>query len=339
MMFATSASKNTTLGWSKSMKHLLLVAGILVQSILLASAQQYPTGTVKIVVPYSAGGGSDLASRIFARSLTERLGKAVIVENKPGGSGVIGTDLVAKAPADGLSLLFTASTTHATNQILIPKLPYDSEKDFAVVAPLFKSVNVLVVSKDVPVTTVAELIDYAKKNPGVLNYASPGTGTAAHLGTELLNAMAGIDLVHIPYKGTAEAIPALLTGKVQVMMDAAPTVLPHIQSGALRALGLTSAEPNPALPDLPPISKTLPGFDASLILYITVRSGTSDAIIRRLAQEITAASQDPQVRKQLNDIGFTPYIATTEQLQSIIAENSTKWKAIIAKTCTPTCPQ
>jgi tripartite-type tricarboxylate transporter receptor subunit TctC len=321
------------------MKAMLLAAAVLSQSIVLSSAQQYPVGTVKLVVPYAAGGGSDLASRIFARSLSERLGGTVIVENKPGASSVIGSDLVAKAPADGHSLLFTGSTTHATNPILIPKLPYDPVNDFKVVAPLFKSVNILVVHRDVPAKNVAELIEYARQNPGKLNYASPGIGTAAHLGTELLNSMAGTDIVHVPYKGTSEAIPALITGRVHVLMDAAPTILPHIQSGAVRALGSTSVEKNPALPDLPPISQTLPGFDASLTLFIMVRSGTPDWIVQRLSKEITASSQDPQVREQLMKIGFTPYIATTEELNAMIAKDSEKWKAIITKACTPSCQQ
>jgi tripartite-type tricarboxylate transporter receptor subunit TctC len=303
------------------------------------AAQDYPTETIRIVVPYTAGGGSDLAARIYASNLSDRLGQTVIVENRVGASGIIGAEYVAKAPADGYTLLFTPSTTWATHPFLFPSLPYDQDKDFTPVASLFKSVNVLAVHRDVPVENVQQLIDYAKKNPRKLNYLSVGTGTASHLGMELFNTMAGTKILQVPYKGTAEGIPELLAGKVQVVMDAAPTLLPHIQSGVLRALGSVGApeDRNPALPDLIPVSATLKGFDASLTLYLSVRSGTPQPIVDRLAKEIGAASADPKVQEQLKAIGFTPYTATTDVLVKALAEQTEKWRAILKKACNPTC--
>jgi tripartite-type tricarboxylate transporter receptor subunit TctC len=297
-----------------------------------AFAQQYPTQPLRMIVPFAAGGGSDIVARLVSEPLSKRLGQPVIVENKPGANAIIGADAVAKSAPDGYTLLYTTPGPQITNPYLVAKLPYEPFRDFAPVAMLVKSVNVLVVHPDLPARDVRELIDHAKANPGKLNFSSSGIGSSSHLAGELFRAMAGIDITHVPYRGNAPAIQDLLAGNVQIAIDAIFALLPHIQSGGLRALGFATLERNPALPAVSPIADTLPGFDASGINYISVRAGTPQSIVDRLNVEIGAVLADPEIRRRLIELGILPVIETPAMLASRIAQESEKWKKVIEQT-------
>jgi len=253
----------------------------------------------------------------------------VIVENRPGAGAVIGTDFVAKAPPDGYTMLFTTPGPQILNPYLMPSsLPYNP-KDLAGVATLLKSVNLMVVSPSVPAKSVRELIDYAKANPGKLNFASSGVGTSSHLAGELFKSMANIDITHIPYRGNALVIQDLLAGNVQISIDAISALSPQAKSGAVRALGIAAPERSSVLPEVPTIAETLPGYDASSINYISVRAGTPAAIIERLNGEINAVMAEPQVHDRIVELGLIPITETPAALENRISEEQKKWKQVI----------
>jgi len=295
-----------------------------------ARAQDYPSRMLRIVVPFAAGGGSDILARMIAEPLGKRLGQTVIVENKPGGGATIGADLVAKAPADGYTLLFTTPGPQILNPYLMKSLPYDP-KDFAGVATLLTSVNLMVISPSVPAKSVRELIDYGKANPGKLNFASSGIGASSHLAGELFKSMAGLDMTHVPYRGNALAIQDLLAGNVQISIDAFQALLPQVQSGALRALGVAAADRSTILPDVPTIAETLPGYDASSINYISVRAGTPAPIIERLNREINAIIAEKDIRERIVGMGLIPISETPAALEARIVAEQAKWKPVAEK--------
>src|ERR1043166_7280323 len=225
-----------------------------------AQAQTYPQSPIRLVVPFAPGGGADLMARILADPLAKRLGQPIVIENKPGGGATLGAGLVAKSAPDGATLLWTTPGPQITNPYLMGKLPYDPFRDFTPVATVVTAVNVLVVTPSLPVKSVPELIAYAKANPGKLNFSSAGVGASSHLSGELFKLMAGIDIVHVPYRGSGPSLQDLLAGNVQMAIDTVAVLLPHIQSGGVRALGVATLARNPTLPELPPIADTLPGF-------------------------------------------------------------------------------
>ena len=229
-----------------------------------AFGQAYPTHSVRLVVPFPAGGTTDILARDVAMRLTETLGQSVVVDNRPGAGGNIGSDLVAKSPADGYTLLMGTVGTHAINPSLYSKMPYDHVKDFAPVVLVAGVPNVLVVNPALPVKSVSDLIKLAKDKPGQINFASSGSGTSIHLSGELFKTMAGVEMTHIPYKGSAPALSDLVGGQVQIMFDNLPSALPQIKAGRLRAIAVTSLKRAPVLPDIPTINESgLPGFEAS----------------------------------------------------------------------------
>jgi tripartite-type tricarboxylate transporter receptor subunit TctC len=284
-----------------------------------------------MIVPFAAGGGSDILARMIAEPLSKSLGQPIVVENKPGGGATIGADLVAKSPPDGYTWLFTTAGPQITNPYLMGKLPYDPFNDFAPVAMLAKSVNVLVVTPSLPAKTVRELIDYAKAHPGTLNYSSSGVGASSHLASELFRQMAGVDIIHVPYRGTGPSTTDLLSGNVQMAIDSASTLLPHIKSGGLRALGFATLERQPAMPELPPIADTLPGFDGSSINYISVRAGTPQPIVDRLNREMNAVISDPVISAKMTEIAIMPIVETQADLIKRIADEQQKWKRVIER--------
>ena len=225
-------------------RHLFLAAGatFALPLALPAWAQNYPTKPVRLVVPFPAGGATDIFARTLSQKLGEKLGVAVVVENRPGAGGTIGSDLVARAPADGYTLLLATSSTHTIGPALNPKMPYDAVRDFTPICHVGNAPSIMLVPNSSPAKTLKEWVDFARKNPGRLNYASSGNGTIVQLTAELFKAQAGLFLVHIPYKGTALAIPDLVSGKVDVLFDSLPTGLPHVRDGRLRALAVTSAQ-------------------------------------------------------------------------------------------------
>jgi tripartite-type tricarboxylate transporter receptor subunit TctC len=281
------------------------------------------------VVPFAPGGGADLMARILADPLAKRLGQPIVIENKPGAGATIGADFVAKAAPDGYTLLWTTPGPQITNPYLMPKLPYDPNKDFTAIATAVTAVNVLVVPPSLPVKSVGELIAYAKANPGKLNFSSSGIGASSHLSGELFKKMAGIDIVHVPYRGSAPALQDLLAGNIQMSIDTVAVLLPHIQAGSLRALGVATIARNPTLPDLPPIADTLPGFDGSSINYLNGPAGMAQPVVDRLNREINAVLSDPEVTKRMEVAGFTPIVESQPALVARIAQEQEKWRKVI----------
>ena len=293
--------------------------------------QTWPSSPIRLVVPFAPGGGADLMARILADPLSKRLGQPIVIENKPGAGATLGADFVAKATPDGYTLLWTTPGPQITNPYLMPKLPYDPFKDFTAIATVVTAVNVLVVTPSLPVKSVPELIAYAKANPGKLNFSSSGIGASSHLSGELFKMMAGIDIVHVAYRGSGPALQDLLAGNVQMSIDTVAVLLPHIQAGTLRALGVATIERNPSLPDLPPIADTLPGFDGSSINYINGPAGMPQPVVERLNREINAVLSDPDVRKRMEVAGFTPIVESQTALVTRIAQEQDKWKKVIER--------
>lgn len=313
------------------MKRFALVVAALLWS-LQAAAQSWPAKPVRIVVPLGAGGFADVPARILAPQLGARLGSAFVVENRPGAGSTIGADQVAKAEADGYTLLFTA-TPHVISSWLYKTLQYDALKSFAPVALIASGPYVLVVHPDLKVNTVAELIAAAKAQPGKIDYASSGNGSAQHLVTALFAATAGIDLSHVPYKGSSQAMQDVLGGRVRVHFAGVPNVINHVRSGRLLALGVTSTTRWPDLPDVPSIAEAgVPGFAATLWLCMLAPAGTPDAIVQRLSAEIGKALEDVELVKQLRNAGIAPSYLGPQEFGAFIRAEHEKWGRVVRDT-------
>ena len=297
-----------------------------------ASAEPYPAKPIHFVAPYPPGSVTDLLARIVAKKLSEKWRQPVIVENRGGGGSVIGTDIVAKAPPDGYSILMVAPDL-AINESLRGKLPYDAEKSFAPVSLLVSAPMVLAVNSALAVKNVKELIAYAKAHPGQLSYASGGNGTVAHLGMELFKHMAGVDIVHIPYKGTAAVVQSLLTGEVQVAFAQMATVRPQIASGKLRVLAVATASRAQAMPDVPTVAEAgVPGFKADVWFGVVAPAGTPADIIAKLNQELVAIMHLPDVDEQLRRQGIEPMTSTPEEFAAFLRAEIRKWGELVRKT-------
>lgn len=306
-----------------------LVAACVTLAVVPAGAQEFPTKPITIVVPFGAGSGTDTISRLIGQQLGVALGQSVVIENKAGASGSIAASYVARQPADGHTLLMATNSTHSANPSLIKNLPYDPVKDFAPVARAGSYIFVLAVNKDVPAKSLQELIAYAKANPGKLNFSSSGMGTSSHLGGEFFKSLAGIQIQHIAYKGTGPSLQDLQSGNVQMAIDSLATLMPFIKSGKLVALGISNTQRNPLLPDAPPIADELPGYLASTINYVTVRSGTPQPIIDRLNRHISAVLRLPAVRDRMLGMAVSPVIETPDVLAARITRESEKWRKVI----------
>ena len=306
------------------------LAVLLVTVAVGAWAQSYPTKPIRIVVPFPGGGATDLLARAAAQKLTEAWGQPVVVDNRPGAGGNIGTELVARAAPDGYTLEMGTVGTHAINASLYAKMPYDHVKDFAPVILVAGVPNVLVVNPALPVTSVQELISYAKANPGKLNFASSGSGTSIHLSGELFKVMAGVQMTHIPYKGSAPALADLIGGQVQLMFDNLPPSLPQIKAGKLRALAVTSVTRAPALPDVPTVAESgLPGFEASSWFGILAPAGTPPDIIARLNAEIGKWLASPEAKEKLLALGANAAGGSPEDFAKHIAAETAKWQKVV----------
>ena len=295
----------------------------------LAQAQTWPTKPIRLVVPFPPGGGADIVARALAGPLAKRLGQQVFVDNKPGGGATLGADFVAKAPADGYTLLYTTPGPQITNPYLMAKLPYDPVADLTPVSMVAVVPSALVVNKNLPVKNLKELIQYARANPGKLNFASSGIGATSHLAGELFKHNAKLDIVHIPYRGTGPALQDLLAGNVSMAIDSIAVYLPHIESGGLRALAVSTLDRVPSLPTVPPIADELPGFEGSPVNYISVRSGTPKEIVGRLNREINGVLATPEVKSQLLANGVVPKGSTPEEMAALVQSESAKWKQVI----------
>lgn len=315
------------------MTRTILLRGIVIAAAglaaTIASAQGYPNRQIQFVIPFAAGGGSDVMARIIAEPLAQRLGQPVIVDNKPGGGATIGADFVAKSQPDGYTWLHTSPGPQIINPFLMPKLPYDPQKDLVPVVRLGTFVSVLAVHPSVPAKTVKELIDYAKANPKKLNFASAGIGSGSQLASEYFKTVAGIEIVHVPYKGTGNALQDLIAGNVQMTIDSMAALLPHIKSGALRALAVTTLQRSPNLPDVPTLAETLSGFDASPMNYLSVRGGTPREIIDRINREVNAVLTMPAIRERLLGIGVIVTPSTPEEIAQQVKDEQVKWKKVI----------
>ena len=295
-----------------------------------AGAQGYPNKPIRIVVPFPAGGATDILARAAAQKLTEAWGQPVLVDNRPGAGGNIGSELVARAAPDGYTLEMGTVGTHAINASLYAKMPYDHVKDFAPVILVASVPNVLVVNPAVPVNSVQELIAYARANPGKLNFASSGSGTSIHLSGELFKVMAGVQMTHIPYKGSAPALQDLIAGQVQLMFDNLPPSLPQIKGGKLRALAVTSTARAPALPDVPTVAEAgLPGFEASSWFGILAPAGTPPEIIAKLNAEIAKWLASPEAREKMLALGANAAGGAPEDFAKHIAAETAKWQKVV----------
>jgi tripartite-type tricarboxylate transporter receptor subunit TctC len=291
-------------------------------------AQAYPNRPLRIVVPLSAG-AADTLSRTIAAKLTERWGQAVVVENRPGAGTTIGTDLVAKAPADGYTLLM-ATFSHAVNATFYRKLPFDTLKDFAAVTLVASAPNVLQVNPSVPVQTVAELVALAKSQPGKLNFASAGNGSSSHLAGELFKTLADVQIVHVPYKGAAPAMTDLLGGRVEMSFDPLPSSVAHIQGGKLRPLGVTTTTRSPVLPNVPTVAEAgVPGYELNGWSGLVVHANTPKEVIAALNREIVAIIQAPDVKDRFARLGFDIVGNTPEQFQAFIEAEVVKWGKVV----------
>jgi tripartite-type tricarboxylate transporter receptor subunit TctC len=292
-------------------------------------AQAWPTKTVKIVVPFAAGGPADIYARAVGEKLQAALGQSFVVENKPGAGSIVGTDAVAKSAPDGYTLLMM-SNTHTVNESLIPDKPFILMRDFVPVAPVNYSDLLLVVHPSVPASTVKEFVALAKAQPGKLNYASSGPGTPYHMAGELFKAMAGVDIVHVPYKGSSGARTDILGGQVQMMFDAITTMAPHVRAGKLKALGSTGKVRSSVLPDVPTVSEAgVTGYDAVIWLGILAPAGTPKAIVEKLNAEITKATASPEMKEAWAKQGATAMAMTTEEFGRYLREDIEKWARVV----------
>jgi len=292
---------------------------------------QFPDRPVKIVAPSTPGDAPDVIARALADKLGAALGQPVVVENKPGAGGVVGSEFVAKAPADGYTLIMGNAGSHGINAALYANLPYDPVRDFAPVALVSTAPNVMVVNPSVPATTVTEFIAYAKANPNKLNYASGGNGSSAHLSAELFKQMAGIEMMHIPYKGASPAIADVIAGNAQVFIGNLPPVLPQIKAGKLRALGVTTLTRSAELPDVPTIAEAgLPGFETVAWFGVFAPAATPRPIVMRLNGEINRIVATPEFRETLAKLGTTPAPGTPDTYATLIAADVAKWKRVVA---------
>lgn len=305
-----------------------LVPIFVVAATAAFGAERYPSKPVRLIVPFAAGGNVDIVTRVIARKLTENLGQQVVVDNRGGAGGVIGTELAARALPDGYTLLMV-SASHVTNPSL-RKLPYDTEKDFAAISVVVDVPVILVVHPSLPVRTVPELIALAQAKPGQLNYGSGGNGTGAHLAAELLKSAAAVNIVHIPYKGIGLALVDLLGGQLQVMFSAIPSVMPHVRQGRLRALGVAAAQRSPVLPDVPTIRETgTPGVEASVSFTLLAPAATPKKIIARLNSEVVKVLRAPEIKERLVSEGAAPIGNSPDEAARFLAAEIARWTSVI----------
>ncbi|HJY79363.1 MAG TPA: tripartite tricarboxylate transporter substrate binding protein [Burkholderiales bacterium] len=295
-----------------------------------AGADVYPSKPIRFVVAFPPGGGTDLVARTIAPRLAERLAQQVVVDNRPGAGGNLGTEIVAKSAPDGYTMLMGSVGPLAINASLFARMPFDPLKDLAPVTLAATTPNVLVVHPSLPVTTVRDLIALAKARPGAINFASSGQGTPAQLAGELFNSMAGVKMVHVPYKGSAPALADLLGGQVQVMFSTMPPALPHVTAGRLRALAVASLRRSPTAPELPTLDETaLPGFEATTWHGVMVPAGTPNAVVAKLHHDIVAVLRMPDVAERLSAQGAEAIGSSPEELASYIRSETLKWAKVV----------
>jgi len=298
-------------------------------STFAQAATNYPARPIKIVVPFAPGGTTDMLARLVGQRLTQSWGQPVVIENKPGAGATLGADMVAKSAPDGYTLLMGAAH-HTIAQQVYAKIPYHFDRDFAPITMVAMVPNMVVVNSEVPAKNIAEFIALAKTQPGKLNYGSAGAGTAHHLIGEMFKLRAGVDLVHVPYKGSAPAVADLLSGQVQLMFDTVTSGLPQVKAGKLRALAVTTAKRSSAMPDVPSLSETaLPGFDVGTWFGLLAPAATPTAIVQKLNAEIVKIIQQPDVRKQMLEAGSEPMGNTSQQMAAQIKAELEAFESVV----------
>jgi tripartite-type tricarboxylate transporter receptor subunit TctC len=308
--------------------HLATGAAALPAVSRIAWAQAYPARPVRLIVTTPAGGSPDIIARLIGQWLSERLGQPIVVDNRSGASGNIGTEIVVRAPPDGYTLLMALSA-NAINASVYDNLPFNFIRDTAPVASIASILLVMEVNPSVPAKTVPEFIAYAKANPGKLTMASSGVGTPLHVSGELFKMMAGVDMVHVPYRGEALALPDLISGQVQVLFGVMPASLGYIRAGKLRALAVTTAKRQEPLPDVPTVGEFLPGFEARGWYGVVVPKATPTEIVEKLNKEINAALTDPNMKKRLTDLGAAVFAGSSADFGKFIADEIEKWRKVV----------
>ncbi|MEI6839300.1 MAG: tripartite tricarboxylate transporter substrate binding protein [Alcaligenaceae bacterium] len=295
-------------------------------------AQGYPTRPIRMIVPFAAGSATDTVARVYGQKMSESLGQPVVVENRTGAVGTIAADLVAKAAPDGYTLLLGTISTHAINTSLYKNMPYDAIKDFAPISRIANVPNLLVVNKNAPYSTLPELVAWGKANPGKLTFGSSGSGTTLHLSGELFKQMTGVEMTHIPYKGSAPAVSDLIGGQISMLFDNMPTVLPQVKSGNLKGLATTAATRNRELPDIPTVSESgLTGFLVMSWFGLLAPAGTPADIIQKLNQAVVEIIKTPDVQTRILAIGSEPSPESTAEFAAFIQAETTKWAEVVKK--------
>ena len=311
------------------MRLLFRVLAIVLAVILPAKAEEWPTRQVTVIVPFAAGGTTDLFARVLAEHLEKNLGKSFVVENKAGAGGNIGTTFVSKAAGDGYTIEVGTVSTHAINPALYKTLPHDTVKDFQPVSLISRVPNILVTAKNFPPNSVQELVEYAKANPGKVTYGSSGSGTSIHLAAEMFKMRTGIQMTHVPYRGSGELVAAMLGGHIDLAFDNMPISWPHAKAGALKALAVTSAERSPAAPDLKTIGEIIPGYEASSWFGVFVPASVPRPIVDKLAAQIKQILEMPEVVKKLSDVGAKPEPMTPEAFTEFVSAERAKWADVV----------
>ncbi|HYC36602.1 MAG TPA: tripartite tricarboxylate transporter substrate binding protein [Usitatibacter sp.] len=316
------------------MKKLASIAAIAVAALSLAfgaaAQQDYPNKPVRIIVPYAAGGATDILARLMAKGMSERLGQPVVIENKPGAGGGVGTALAAQAPGDGYTLLFGNLGPNAINPSIYKDLQYDAEKDFQAISNVANTPFILVVPPAVPAKTVKELIELGRREPGKHNYASVGIGSASHIASELFNVMAGTKFQHVPYKGSAPASLATMAGEVTMYMGSGPEISGHIQGGKLRALGISTEKRSPVAPEIPTISESgLPGFVVNVWFGLFAPSATPRPIIDKLNKVVVDTINSKEVTERIRQANSVPNPTTPDEFQALVKSEIVKWAKVV----------
>jgi tripartite-type tricarboxylate transporter receptor subunit TctC len=328
-----AAASSSSLPAGSGLSRRTAISGVLAVPFLASAVRAqggYPNRPIRMVVPFVPGGGADITARFLVEPLGAELGQSIIIENRGGAGGTIGTANVATSPADGYTLLYGTPGPLITNRFLMANIPYDSDKDFSPVSLLTRGAYLLAVHKDVPVRTMPELIALARARPGELTFASAGNGAGSHLAGELLCMQTGIRMTHVPYRGTSQAVQDVASGRVTMSIDTYGVMIPNIQAGNLRPVAVTSLQRYPELPDVPTIAETIPGFEVGVVNYICVRSGTPRPIIDRLNAAFVKVLADPGLAQRMRDSGSSPPLSSTpEELGDILRSEVAKWGPVI----------
>lgn len=307
---------------------LIAISAALFAGAPAVAADQYPQRPVRLIIPYPPGGAGDIVGRLLGNSLSAAMGQQFVSDNRGGGGQIIATQISAGAAPDGYTL-FLASATHSINPALRNKLPYDTLRDFAPITLVAESPLVFVVHPSLKAASIRELIALAKTQPGRINYASSGPGTGGHMSVELLKSLTGIDLVHIPYKGAGPALVDVVAGQVQMICTSPLPAMPHVKSGRLRALAMTSLKRAPAYPEVPTVAETVPGYQSTLWYALLAPAGTSQAIVKKLHDETVKVLVAPQMREQLQALGATPVGNSPQELQKFIGSEIAMWTRLV----------